>query len=42
MRNAIRAAIGLTVAVLAVFGSMGAGDAHRPAQTGVSSESPRH
>ncbi|MET8332405.1 hypothetical protein ABZV14_08370 [Streptosporangium canum] len=42
MRNAIRAVIGLTVAVLAVLGSMGAGDAHhRPAQTGVSSESSR-
>ncbi|WP_268246301.1 hypothetical protein [Streptosporangium pseudovulgare] len=26
MRNAIRAALGLTVAVTAVFGSLGAGD----------------
>ncbi|MEU9830331.1 hypothetical protein AB0D67_02205 [Streptosporangium sp. NPDC048047] len=29
MRNAIRAILGLTVAVTAVFGSLGAGDDHQ-------------
>lgn len=38
MRNAIRAILGLTVAVTAVFGSLGAGDDHRPVDTGAASE----
>ncbi|MEU0479303.1 hypothetical protein ABZ260_08995 [Streptosporangium sp. NPDC006013] len=39
MRNAIRALLGITTAVLAVFGSFGAGEGHRPADSGVSSVS---
>lgn len=31
MRNAIRAILGITTAVLAVFGSLGAGEGHPPA-----------
>ncbi|MBB2909658.1 hypothetical protein FHS43_000904 [Streptosporangium becharense] len=38
MRNAIRAALGVTMAVLAVFGSVGAGDGDRPAEHRISSE----
>lgn len=41
MRNAIRGALGVTVAVLAVFGSMGAGGGHRAAETSVSSTTSR-
>ncbi|MDP9846528.1 hypothetical protein J2853_005739 [Streptosporangium lutulentum] len=41
MRNALRVVLGLTMAVLAVFGSLGAGDDHRPAEAGVSSGSSR-
>ncbi|MEV7012396.1 hypothetical protein [Streptosporangium sp. NPDC051022] len=37
MRNAIRGALGVTVAVLAVFGGMGAGGAHRGTDSAVSS-----
>ncbi|MEU4829660.1 hypothetical protein [Streptosporangium sp. NPDC023615] len=37
MRNAIRAVLGLTMAVLAVFGSLGAGENRQPAHSDVSS-----
>ncbi|MGC5013617.1 hypothetical protein ACLQ2R_22890 [Streptosporangium sp. DT93] len=39
MRNAIRAVLGLTVAVLAVFGSLGAGESGQPAPADASSVS---
>lgn len=41
MRNVIRAVLGLTMAVLAVLGSLGPNDDRRPAEVGVSSESSR-
>ncbi|MFS1297669.1 hypothetical protein [Streptosporangium longisporum] len=41
MRNAIRATLGLTMAVLAVFGSVGAGESRSPAHSDVSSISAR-
>lgn len=41
MRNAIRAVLGLTMAVLAVLGSLGHNDDPRPAKVEVSSGSSR-
>ncbi|MEU4536121.1 hypothetical protein AB0G15_14775 [Streptosporangium sp. NPDC023825] len=41
MRNAIRAVLGLTMAVLAVWGSVGAGEGGKPVDSTVSSVSTR-
>ncbi|MER6828340.1 hypothetical protein ABT352_20335 [Streptosporangium sp. NPDC000563] len=41
MRNAIRAVLGLTVAVLAVFGSLGMGEGQKTTDSAVSSVSTR-
>ena len=41
MRNAIRAILGLTMAVLAVWGSVGAGESPKPVDSAVSSVSTR-
>ncbi|MER5649948.1 hypothetical protein [Streptosporangium sp. NPDC002524] len=41
MRNAIRAILGLTMAVLAVFGSLGAGESQRPVDSAGGSVSVR-
>ncbi|WP_329425874.1 hypothetical protein OG339_36920 [Streptosporangium sp. NBC_01495] len=41
MRNAIRALLGLTMAVLALFGSLGTGESRKPVDSAVSSVSTR-
>lgn len=41
MRNAIRAVLGLTMAALAVWGSVGAGESRPPVDSAVSSVSTR-
>jgi|GEM_PF-4580890 len=41
MRNTIRAALGLTVAVLAVFGSLGMGESQQATESAESSVSTR-